>query len=161
MAGVRGVLAARDGWARRRPLRAGRETMADRTMTTKSGLAAAVIAILAATGAALAQQGPGNYARLQGKFGGPIQLDVSYPDADGCQAILEVGRGLPPGETVSQEVLPTTIVIGPDPGGCSGERTLRRVFTISGSPSHNLVGIFFVSEQGEVLDRRTVSIQSY
>jgi hypothetical protein len=111
------------------------------------------------SGSALAQ-GPGSFAerQLEMRMGNSVRIDTSFVASDGCQAILGARSGAPAGVSVHNEILPVTVTVGRDPGGCSGDRVLRRVFAVGGSAIHNLVEIFFVSPDGRVLRSEKVAI---
>ncbi len=119
--------------------------------------AAAVVTL--ASAASVAAQGPGSSARFAGQFGGPLMVDASYYDAGGCHAILDSFPGAPPGSVLSHEILPATVVVGPDPLGCSGNPVAREVFGLAPGQTHNLVEIFFVSPDGRLLKTEKVAIQ--
>lgn len=128
-------------------------------MKAAMSLATAVVVTVATTMAAYAQ-GPGSSARWSSRAGGPVQVDAGYFAPDGCQAILSVGGGAPAGVSVYWEIIPVTVVIGPNPYGCTGEVVHRRVFSVGGAQHHNLVQLFFVSYDGKPLRTEKVAIQT-
>lgn len=125
-------------------------------------LSAVVFALVLLAGATVAAQaqGPGSSARMQERLGMGVLVDTSYVAPDGCQAMLSFGRGAPPGAVLDDWTIPVTVVIGPDPLGCSGERVLRRVFGIGGGSIQHLVEIFFVAPDGRILKTEKVAVQT-
>lgn len=124
-------------------------------------LAALLLFILTAVLAAPASaEGPGSFARMYGPYGGPIRLDANFYASDTCQAALAAHQAAPPGQTVAPFVVPVTIVIGPNPRGCSDTRIVRRIVTVGGAGVDQLIQIFFVNPAGRILKVEKVAIQS-
>lgn len=105
-------------------------------------------------------QGPGSFARMSGPYGGPIRLDANFYASDTCQAALSAHQVAPPGQAVAPFVVPVTIVIGPNPRGCTNTRVVRRIVTVGGAGVDQLIQIFFVNPAGRILKIEKVSIQS-
>jgi|FEC22Drversion2_1045045.scaffolds.fasta_scaffold00041_45 hypothetical protein len=120
-----------------------------------------VILVLAAVLAAPASaEGPGSFARLYGPYGGPIRLDANFHASDTCQAALEAHQAAPAGQRVPPFVVPVTIVIGPNPLGCTDTRIVRRIVTVGGAGVDQMIRIFFVNPSGRILKTENVAVQS-
>jgi hypothetical protein len=124
-----------------------------------AAVAFSVVLLAGATVAAQAQ-GPGSYAHLQERFGMSVLVDASFVAPDGCQTILSAARGAPPGVALGHNFIPATVIVGPDPRGCSGQRVLRRVFGIGFGSILQNVQLFFVSQDGRILKTEKLAIQT-
>lgn len=102
-------------------------------------------------------QGPGSYARRTGPYGGPLRLEANYVARDTCQAAIAANRGAPAGQSVGSEIIPVTIVIGPNPKGCGNSRVVTRIMTLGGPKETNLIRIYFVDPAGRILKIENIS----
>ncbi len=123
----------------------------------RASMIAAAAGLLVMSVTAASAQGPGSFAERR-LFSPGIQVDAAMVASDGCQTILAVGGGSPVPLPPSAFVRPVTVVVGPDPAGCSGNRVVRRVFSVGGTTFHDLVEIFFVSPDGRILKTEKVAI---
>ncbi len=105
-------------------------------------------------------QGPGSFAQYQ-PGGTVIRLDANYYASETCQAALGAQRGIPPGQHIAQNIIPVTIVIGPNPKGCGGKRVVRRIVSVTGPLNTELIQIFFVNPAGRILKIEKVAIAYY
>ena len=102
-------------------------------------------------------QGPGSYARRAGPYGGPLILTANFYARDTCQKALSGRRGAPSGQSVGRNIVPVTIVIGPNPSGCGGSRVVRWVMPVGGPNDFPLIRIFFVDTSGRILKIENIS----
>jgi hypothetical protein len=102
-------------------------------------------------------QGPGSYARRAGPYGGPLILYANYYAKDTCQKALSGRRAAPPGQAVSANLVPVTIVIGPNPKGCGNSRVVKWTMTVGGPSDYPLIRIFFVDPSGRILKIENIS----
>jgi hypothetical protein len=102
-------------------------------------------------------QGPGSYARRAGPYGGPLILYANYLARDTCQKALSGRRTAPPGQTVSRGMVPVTIVIGPNPGGCGNSRVVKYTMAVGGPNDFPIIRIFFVDPSGRILKIENIS----
>jgi|GEM_PF-1577626 len=123
-------------------------------------LSIALVALFAGLSGAALAQGPGSFAQYQ-PGGTVIRLDANYYASDTCQAALAANRAVPPGQHIAQNIIPVTIVIGPNPKGCGGKRVVRRIVSVTGPVNTELIQIFFVTPQGRILKVEKVAIAYY
>ncbi len=124
-------------------------------------IALALFAFALSLPGAAPAQGPGSFARYTGFYGGAIRLDANYVASDTCQAAISAHRGAPSGQRIGPNIIPVTIVIGPNPRGCENTRVVRRIMTIGGPSNTELVQIFFVNPSGRILKDEKVSIATF
>ena len=117
-----------------------------------------LFALILTLGEAAASVGPGSYAYRAGPYGGPIRLQANFVAHDTCHAALTAYRGTPGGQFVGPDTIPATIVIGPNPHGCGYSPVVKRVMTLGGPRSVNLIQIFFVDPSGRLLKIERVQI---
>lgn len=127
----------------------------------RGSLFAVAMGMVVAAAPALAQ-GPGTFIERRGAFGaGVMVIDTAYVARDGCQAILDVNYGAPPGFSVPFRTFPITVIVGPDPAGCSGNPVARGVFRLAASAAEDdLAELFFVSTSGQILKREKTPINN-
>jgi hypothetical protein len=124
-------------------------------------IAFALFAVALVFSGSASAQGPGSFARYTSFNGGVIRLDANYVASDRCQAAVSAHRGAPAGQRVGQNIIPVTIVIGPNPRGCGNTRVVRRIMTVGGPSNTELVQIFFVNPSGRILKVERVSIATF
>jgi hypothetical protein len=124
-------------------------------------IALALFALALTLPGAASAQGPGSFARYTGFYGGAIRLDANYVASDTCQAAISAYRGAPAGQGVGPNIIPVTIIIGPNPRGCGNTRVVRRIMTVGGPSNTELVQIFFVNPSGRILKIEKVSIATF
>ncbi|MEJ8573357.1 hypothetical protein [Microbaculum marinum] len=110
---------------------------------------------------ASAQEGPGSFARWTHFNGGMVRLDANYVASDTCQAAVDAWRGSPSGPAVGDLVIPVTIVIGPNPKGCTDTRVVRRIVSVGATSATELIQIYFVTTSGKILKVEKVAISTY
>jgi len=124
-------------------------------------IAFALFAVALVLRGAASAQGPGSFARYTSFNGGVIRLDANFVASDTCQAAVSANRGAPSGQRVGPNIIPVTIVIGPNPRGCGNTRVVRRIMTVGGPSNTELVQIFFVNPSGRILKIEKVSIATF
>ena len=124
-------------------------------------IAFALFAVALVLPGAVSAQGPGSFARYTSFNGGVIRLDANFVASDTCQAAVSANRGAPSGQRVGPNIIPVTIVIGPNPRGCGNTRVVRRIMTVGGPSNTELVQIFFVNPSGRILKVEKVSIATF
>lgn len=125
------------------------------------GLAAAAVLAVAPV-AALADH-PGSHVRILA--GNVAEVDVIFAAPDTCHRIVQAEAGAPEGVNPAADAVPATVTVSKDTEGAPGSAAceesmtpLESTFALSIQEGIEVVEIYFIDRDGEVLETERVEV---